>query len=208
MANRRIVLGLALLAPVPAQWMGIAAFAKDEADPNGPDPLALEEIVVTANKREESIQEVPMSVTAFTSEFFKDAGVTNLAGSGTVHAQPENHSRHRLQLHLHPHPRHRLGRHQRRYRPQRRYVHRRCLSGPCRHEHRRPDRYRTCGDITRPAGHAVRQKHGGGRHQHHHHGALARGLESTVETTYNSDERAELRGMVNVPLGDRATPCA
>jgi iron complex outermembrane receptor protein len=57
-----------------------AAYAEDKADPNGPDPLALEEVVVTATKREESIQEVPMSVTAFTSEFFKDSGVTNLAG--------------------------------------------------------------------------------------------------------------------------------
>ena len=57
-----------------------AAYAEDAADPNGPDPLALEEVVVTATKREESIQEVPMSVTAFTSEFFKDSGVTNLAG--------------------------------------------------------------------------------------------------------------------------------
>ncbi len=76
MANRRLFSGLLLLAPLLVN----TAYAKDEVDPNGPDPLALEEIVVTANKRAESIQEVPMSVTAFTSEFFKDAGVTNLQG--------------------------------------------------------------------------------------------------------------------------------
>ena len=76
MANRRLFSGLLLLATVLAN----TAYAKDEVDPNGPDPLALEEIVVTATKRAESIQEVPMSVTAFTSEFFKDAGVTNLSG--------------------------------------------------------------------------------------------------------------------------------
>ncbi len=76
MANRRLFSGLLLLAPLLVN----TAYAKDEVDPNGPDPLALEEIVVTANKRVESIQEVPMSVTAFTSEFFKDAGVTNLQG--------------------------------------------------------------------------------------------------------------------------------
>ncbi len=80
MANRRLISGLVLLVPLLAQSMAMAVYAKDEVDPNGPDPLALEEIVVTANKREESIQEVPMSVTAFTSEFFKDAGVTNLQG--------------------------------------------------------------------------------------------------------------------------------
>lgn len=42
--------------------------------------FALEEIVVTANRREQSLQEVPMSVSAFTSEFFKNAGVNDLAG--------------------------------------------------------------------------------------------------------------------------------
>ena len=41
--------------------------------------LALEEILVTASRRVESIQEVPMSVTAFTSDFFKETGVKNLA---------------------------------------------------------------------------------------------------------------------------------
>ncbi len=80
MANRRRISGRALLTLLLTQSLGMAAYAEDEVDPNGPDPLALEEIVVTANKREESIQEVPMSVTAFTSEFFKNAGVTNLTG--------------------------------------------------------------------------------------------------------------------------------
>jgi iron complex outermembrane receptor protein len=60
--------------------LATAAHAADEVDPNGPDPLALEEVVVTATKRAESIQEVPMSVTAFTADFFRDSGVTNLAG--------------------------------------------------------------------------------------------------------------------------------
>ncbi len=80
MTNRRFISGLVLLTSVLAQLMGTAVYAKDEVDPNGPDPLALEEVIVTATKRAESIQEVPMSVTAFTSEFFKDAGVTNLSG--------------------------------------------------------------------------------------------------------------------------------
>ena len=67
-----IALSLCLAAPVMAQ---------DEM-PQAPEEesLALEEVVVTATKRAEDIQEVPMSVTAFTSEFFKDSGVTNLSG--------------------------------------------------------------------------------------------------------------------------------
>jgi len=41
---------------------------------------ALEEVIVTANRRAESLQEVPMSVSAFTGEFFQDTGVRNLSG--------------------------------------------------------------------------------------------------------------------------------
>jgi iron complex outermembrane receptor protein len=40
---------------------------------------ALEEVIVTANRREENLQEVPMSVTAFTGEFFKDTGLTDFS---------------------------------------------------------------------------------------------------------------------------------
>ncbi len=76
MANRRFSSGFALLLPLLAS----SVLAQESKVPaTGPDPLALEEVVVTANRRAESIQEVPMSVTAFTSEFFKDTGVRNLA---------------------------------------------------------------------------------------------------------------------------------
>jgi iron complex outermembrane receptor protein len=76
MVNPHSVSGLALLASL----LVTTAWAADQVPASGPDPLALEEVVVTANRREESIQEVPMSVTAFTSQFFKDSGVTNLSG--------------------------------------------------------------------------------------------------------------------------------
>ena len=69
MAKRPFLLGLTLLVTALPSWSQTLQ----------PDPLALEEVVVTATKRVESIQEVPMSVTAFTSEFFKDSGVTNLS---------------------------------------------------------------------------------------------------------------------------------
>ena len=38
---------------------------------------ALEEIVVTAQKRSESLQDVPIAVTAFTGDTLKTLGVTN-----------------------------------------------------------------------------------------------------------------------------------
>ncbi|MFK8049839.1 MAG: TonB-dependent receptor [Halioglobus sp.] len=38
----------------------------------------LEEVIVTANRREQNLQEVAISVAAFTSEFFKNSGTTNL----------------------------------------------------------------------------------------------------------------------------------
>ncbi len=43
------------------------------------EQLVLEEVLVTANRRVESIQEVPMSVSAFTGEFFDNTGVKNLS---------------------------------------------------------------------------------------------------------------------------------
>ena len=42
--------------------------------------LVLEEILVTASRRVESLQEVAMSVSAFSSDFFQNAGVNDLAG--------------------------------------------------------------------------------------------------------------------------------
>ncbi len=42
----------------------------------------LEEIVVTARKRQESMQEVPISITAFSGDQLRDAGVTNIKHLG------------------------------------------------------------------------------------------------------------------------------
>lgn len=42
-------------------------------------PIMLEEVIVTANRREENLQEVPMSVTAFSGDFFKETGTTNFS---------------------------------------------------------------------------------------------------------------------------------
>ena len=77
MTDRLTYSSLALFALLLAPT---ALYVQADPDPTDLNPLGLEEIIVTANKREESIQEVPISVTAFTSEFFKEAGVTSLAG--------------------------------------------------------------------------------------------------------------------------------
>ena len=42
----------------------------------------LEEVIVTARKRAEAIQDVPVSVTAFTGNQLRNAGVTNLKDLG------------------------------------------------------------------------------------------------------------------------------
>jgi len=42
------------------------------------DNFVLEEVIVTANRREQKLQEVAMSISAFGSQFFEDSGVTGL----------------------------------------------------------------------------------------------------------------------------------
>ncbi len=78
-----LLLSLAPLALLPPQ----RALAQQSSPVATAEPLAaqvsglqLEEVLVTANRREESLQEVPMSVSAFTSEFFKNSGVNDLSG--------------------------------------------------------------------------------------------------------------------------------
>ncbi|MDO1558061.1 TonB-dependent receptor [Brevundimonas sp. 2R-24] len=58
-------------AAVMAMVAGGAAFAQEE-------PTAVEEIVVTAQKREQSLQDVPIVVTALSGEMLEDAGVHDI----------------------------------------------------------------------------------------------------------------------------------
>ena len=52
------------------------AFAEDSA--TGADDLSLGEMVVTTRKREETLQEVPIAITAFSAELIKDADLQNI----------------------------------------------------------------------------------------------------------------------------------
>jgi iron complex outermembrane receptor protein len=61
-------------------------FVDDPDDPDDPESRwddNLEEIVVTSTKRAESIQDVPISVTALSSQMLEDRGLTNFQELGT-----------------------------------------------------------------------------------------------------------------------------
>ncbi len=62
-----------------APFMLLAALAGFSfPTPSHSQELALEEVVVTARKREESLQEVPVAVTAFTAESMQSLGIRNM----------------------------------------------------------------------------------------------------------------------------------
>ena len=60
--------------------MGLAApvFSQEDNSGKGIETLELEEMTVTAEKREENIQEVPMSVSAYSEISLEDAGVDDV----------------------------------------------------------------------------------------------------------------------------------
>ena len=68
-----LLLGVATL-PAPASAQDFAASAEDVSD----SALLLEDVVVTAQKREQSIQDVPVSITAFDSEQLEATKVRDL----------------------------------------------------------------------------------------------------------------------------------
>jgi len=68
----RIAVGLALAAAVAP---GGAAHAQSDSTPSVPGANRLEEIVVTARRREENLQSTPVSVTAFTAASLEQRGI-------------------------------------------------------------------------------------------------------------------------------------
>lgn len=64
-----ILFAAAVATPVAAQ---------ETADAVGADAFGIEEVTVTARKREESLQEVPLSVTAFSEKSIESAGIRSI----------------------------------------------------------------------------------------------------------------------------------
>ena len=67
--------GLNFGAPAFAQESAVAA---DAALPVEPNEAALAEIVVTAQKRSENVQDVPVAITAFTDVAIAERGITGV----------------------------------------------------------------------------------------------------------------------------------
>ncbi len=80
MSCRQLIIG-ALIGFVPISgFIPLPARAEENSD-----PVVLEEIVVTARKREELLTDVPVSVTAFTAEAIEKLGLENIEDAyGTV----------------------------------------------------------------------------------------------------------------------------
>lgn len=80
-APRRDRLSLALLAAIAA--VALPAFAQDAA-PDGGDAGELDRIVVTAQKREQQISDVPISINAYSGDFLQAQGIEDYGDLGTL----------------------------------------------------------------------------------------------------------------------------
>ena len=60
--------------------VSLAATPRADAQDKKADSVGLEEVVVTANRREENLQTVPLSITAFSGEELEAQGITDLKG--------------------------------------------------------------------------------------------------------------------------------
>src|SRR5580693_7771512 len=80
MTTRRVPLrqGVALVVAISGGIAGGSGWAQTTANPTTTSQPTLTEIIVTAQKREQNIQDVPISVIALSSQQLKDAGVTDI----------------------------------------------------------------------------------------------------------------------------------
>ena len=74
-ANRKIALGYATLTLI-LLGVPLTAFTQDDASQEA-TALALEEVVVTAERRESSLQETAISISAFSSNQIARSGIDN-----------------------------------------------------------------------------------------------------------------------------------
>lgn len=81
--QRRYLPGLwrrsALAVAIPFGFVADAAWAQDPPLPEPADPGGIEEVVVTAQKREESLQDIPVAISAIGAAELADRGLTGLS---------------------------------------------------------------------------------------------------------------------------------
>jgi iron complex outermembrane receptor protein len=81
----RVSLGQLLAASVLAAAAQVPpALAQTESQPAGARSGALEEVIVTAQKREENLQETPIAITALTSDAIERLGVTSFGDVAAI----------------------------------------------------------------------------------------------------------------------------
>lgn len=79
--SKRYLAATATLALLPALLAAAPAYAQDASEPETPDAgrqQSLGEILVTAQKREQKLQDVPVSITAVTGRDIEDLKITDL----------------------------------------------------------------------------------------------------------------------------------
>src|SRR6202167_832386 len=80
MTTRRVPLrqGVALVVAISGGIAGGSGWAQTTANPTTTSQPTLTEIIVTAQKREQNIQDVPISVIALSAQQLKDSGVSDI----------------------------------------------------------------------------------------------------------------------------------
>ncbi len=77
----RVVAGILLLAGATS---AVAQVQQSPPPASAPEAGGLAEVVVTAERREENIQSVPIAVTAFTAETLQSRNLTNIQTLGSL----------------------------------------------------------------------------------------------------------------------------
>jgi iron complex outermembrane recepter protein len=78
MIERKLFLRKAIIAALAASTVPAMPLAAQETDAAAADDRSIEVIVVTAQKREQNLQDVPMVVTALSGKLLEDAGVDDI----------------------------------------------------------------------------------------------------------------------------------